>query len=214
MSSASSSDSEGSDSCLTSNSVAFASRDASLMVKKGARFILIIGPMTSGKSTETIKYVYKYSVHGSVVVINSVKDTRCGESIKTHDNREVPAIKVSDLHVDIQGCKDANLIVIDEGQFFDQKQLIAFVKALMDLGKKVLVSGLDGDSNQNAFLDLNLLVPLATEVIKLSAFCGMCKDETIASYTVCTGKKKGLIDVSAKYVPVCYYHCQHPIQNQ
>lgn len=178
----------------------------SMMAQKKATFTLVIGPMKSGKSSESIRNIKRHSTYGNVIVINSIHDTRCGESIRTHDGREVTAIKTKELTLNLADFKSAALIVIDEGQFFDQTELYIFVKSLMNLGKSILVSGLDGNSDQKAFLDLNLLGPLATSITKLSAFCERCKDGTQAYYSICISEKKENIDTEATYIPVCYYH--------
>ena len=85
------------------------------------KIIVIIGPMFSGKSTKLIeiinRYVYKKK---KVIMLKFHMDTRYSEKdiLVTHDNREYPAIPVSEIGPMMDTIKDYEVIGIDEGQFY------------------------------------------------------------------------------------------------
>ena len=81
---------------------------------------IIFGPMFSGKSTELIRRTKRLqSINNNVLVVNSLKDSRCADQIQTHDRKSIEAIKVDKLRelysLDLENYK---VIAIDEAQFF------------------------------------------------------------------------------------------------
>ena len=83
---------------------------------------IIMGNMFSGKTSELIRRLKRLRVIGKkIVVVNSAKDTRSpDEVLKTHDNVKFDCHKVYDLYdlMDKPGFDEADIIAIDEGQFF------------------------------------------------------------------------------------------------
>ena len=54
-----------------------------------------------------------------------------------------------------------------------------FVKISVEThNKKVVVIGLDGDSDVENFGQIHKLIPLCDDIIKLKALCSQCKDGT------------------------------------
>ena len=171
---------------------------------------IILGPMFSGKTTELIRS-YQKSFSKKKIIINHSSDIRYTNlpAITSHNLESLPAISIENL-ADI--LKDKKLLendefYIDEGQFHDH--LYDVVKELMKLGKKIVISGLDGDFNMNPFkgMDLLRLIPLANNgVIKLSANCYICNDP--ASYTkkLSGNSEQKEVGTNDKYQPTCYLH--------
>ena len=169
-----------------------------------------MGNMFSGKTSELIRRVKRHRVIGDqILVINSKKDSRNeGDVLQTHDMSTFDCVKTNNLLgiIDIKEYKDADLIAIDEVQFFDNVEI--FVKqALLD-DKHVIVAGLDGDFRQRVFGELLALVPLADDVTKLKALCMECMDGTLGPFTKRTVKndKQELIGESDVYKAVCRNH--------
>ncbi len=96
---------------------------------------------------------------------------------------------------------DADIIVIDEAQFFGP-DLVPFCQSAKDRGKVVIVSGLDMDYNRNPFGQMGDLMAIADTVTKLSAVCACGKD---ASYTKkISGDKLRQIEIGDQcYIPCC-----------
>jgi thymidine kinase len=182
--------------------------------ERSPQFILVIGPMESGKSAEAMRWASRYSKIGSVLIVTSTTDTKSKPgTIESRKGCRVPAYRVDKLASLNTNHKaeyeSASAIIVDEAQFFVAKDLLAFIETTLSHGKDILVSGLDSDAQQHAFLPLNDLIPLATKVKKLSAICHRCGNGTEASYTIDTQRSASKDNVRAGesgYVPVCYKH--------
>lgn len=171
---------------------------------------LIFGPMFSGKSTELIRRCQRLqSIGKKVIIINSTKDTRCGDMIQTHDKKEMIALKLDKL-IDLVDKKEFNeieVIAIDEAQFFEDLLDMA-KKFTFDYDKEVIICGLDGDFNQHKFGQIIDLIPLSTKVDKLSGYCGLCNNKTEGQFTIRTtdNNSQELIGDSDIYICVCKNH--------
>ena len=112
-----------------------------------------------------------------------------------------------------------DVIGIDEAQFF--VGLYDFVKILVDdKHKRVLVSGLDGDSTRQKWGEILDLIPLSDSSEKISATCEYCLQELKlinfkgnvdmikAPFTkrLVESKEQKLVGGKDLYVPVCRYH--------
>lgn len=95
----------------------------------------------------------------------------CEESLKT-------IMKLADAAIDVVG--------IDEVQFFPA-QTISVVCSLLDLGKRVIVAGLDLDFRGKPFGIMPALLALADEVAKLRAICMSCGNEANFSQRLING---------------------------
>lgn len=146
---------------------------------------IIMGNMFSGKTSELIRRLKRYRIIGkNIVVINSSKDTRSSdEMLKTHDGIEFPCLKVEHIsHCIIHDsfCR-ADIIAIDEAQFFSN--LKEFVEMCLFLNKSIILSGLDGDYKQRKFGEILDCIPMASDVMKLSALCMDCRNGTPGPFT-------------------------------
>lgn len=143
--------------------------------------------MFSGKSTELIRRARRFqSIGKRVLIINSLKDTRCQDTIQTHDGKTLDATKMKALKLPSEFpdvYQGIEVVIIDEGQFFDN--LEPFVhdiqKACPDV--HVIVGGLDGDYQQKKFGHILDLIPMADTLIKLTGLCMFCQEATPAPFT-------------------------------
>lgn len=178
------------------------------------RISLLLGCMFAQKTTELLRRVRRYkSIGYKVLVVNFIGDTRYGtECIASHDKEVEKAACVEKLksvdHLVRSG--QYNVIAIDEGQFFTD--LHEFVTAWADeLDVHIVISGLDGTSERTAFGDMLRLIPHAEEVERLSAFCAVCRDGTVATFSKYFGEQpkdeNGVaIGGAEAYRPVCRKH--------
>jgi thymidine kinase len=132
---------------------------------------LILGPMFSGKTTQIIQHYKSYTYIGKkIVVINYADDKRYHDSLlSTHDQIMIPCVlvkKLSDILED-ENIKTADVILINEGQFFEDifEVTMDFVETQ---NKKVYICGLDGDFQRNKFGKLLDLIPYCDKITKLS----------------------------------------------
>jgi len=167
--------------------------------------------MFAQKTTELLRRIRRSKAIGhKVLVINYIGDTRYGtHQIASHDIDRCDALCVKQLaEADALVRSGAHpLVVIDEGQFY--QDLFPTVKQWADeLPINLVVAGLDGDSNRNPFGDMLRLLPLAEEVVRLSALCGICKDATEAHFTKAIAPKNEQVVIGNGdlYVPVCREH--------
>ena len=110
----------------------------------------IVGAMFAGKTTELLRHR-----RGKTLILNHEKDTRTGDSVRTHDGVVIPAVKCSEIKVD--GAYDT--VLIDEGQFFES------LDGVETLAPTVVVAGLSGDYLRRPFGRLLDLIPKASKVI-------------------------------------------------
>ncbi len=167
----------------------------------GSYLKVIIGPMFSSKSSSLLSEINRYKyITDKILVINSVLDKQRHDDMeineqglgvmKTHDNKTFPAIMLKNL----QELKTnrffnskyeyADIIVIDEGQFYDD--LYDFLHTELHNirhSKKFIVAGLSSDFNMLSIGQIIQIIPMADDIIKLSALCVYCKDGTPASFT-------------------------------
>jgi thymidine kinase len=170
---------------------------------------LIIGCMFAQKTTELLRQVRRYeSIGYKVKVVNYKEDTRYGENcISSHDIDQYPATcveKLADLEGQLGGM---DVLVIDEGQFFGD--LHECVTRWVDtLPLHVIVCGLDGDAERRPFGDILRLVPHAENVMRLSAYCAVCRDGTHAHFTRRTvaSEAQKAVGGADMYTPVCRRH--------
>ena len=171
------------------------------------RLEIIMGNMFSGKSTELMRRLRRHQAIGTpILVINSAKDVRSEDGVlQTHDKFTLGCIKTNSLEtVDVPA--HVKVVGVDECQFFTG--LRDFVESCLDRGIHVILAGLDGDFMQQTFGELLSLVPLADQVIKLTALCMECLDGTPGPFTKRTveSKEQELVGAAECYKAVCRRH--------
>ena len=167
---------------------------------------IIIGGMFSGKTSEMIRRLKRYQIiNKKILVINSSVDTRSqNEELMTHDGVTMSCIKMKEFQFDT--IQEYDVVAIDEAQFFTN--LVQFVQFCLTQNKNVLVTGLDGDFNQNVFGEILLLIPICDDVTKIKALCMECHDGTLGPFSKrITGDKcQELVGHSNIYKASCRKH--------
>jgi len=173
---------------------------------------LVLGCMYAGKTTRLVE-IYKQCKFCNipVSVINHSIDNRYDDNLlSTHDKIMIPCIKTQRLS-DIWGSSDfilnielqqSDVIIINEGQFFDDLYDIVF--SMLKCGKKIYVGGLDGDFERRRFGQILELIPLCDKVTKLTSLCSLCKNGTpgIFSKRISLETEQTVVG-SDNYIPVC-----------
>ena len=171
---------------------------------------IVIGPMFSGKSTELLRIYNKYKTKYKILVINHKTDNRYGQNnIYTHNKDSCDCISFLDLFeyykfFDDEYKKQFDVILIDEGQFFDD--LYDYCKDMVDKEKKIVyVFGLSGDFKRKSFGEILDLVPIADNIIHLKSICYSCNDVKDASFTMRKTSNKEQVSVGGEgeYIAVC-----------
>lgn len=165
---------------------------------------LFIGPMFSGKTSRLID-IYKQCKFCNipVVVINHALDTRYDDLLlSNHDKIMIPCVQTNNLMSTYEQLKDANVYLINEGQFFED--LYEYVSYLLEKGKKVYVCGLDGDFERKKFGQILDLIPRCDKVTKLTSLCSICKNGEPGIFSMrLTNEKCQTLVGSDNYIPVC-----------
>ena len=141
----------------------------------GYSFELITGPMSCGKTEELLRRVRRCIIaKKKVVVISPDVDTRTkGDYIESRSGLWLDAIKVKHSIQIMSFVKDAQVVAIDELQFF-YSNIVKVVTQLMNDGKKVIGTGLELDFKAEPFGSMPDLMCIATKVDKLHAVCMKC----------------------------------------
>lgn len=160
-----------------------------------AGFLTVIaGPMASEKSGELIqrcKKAEKYQ-HKNVVIFKPVIDnrfstnevvSRIGLRAKCYN---LPVCNI-DLHVYDALLWDADIVAIDEIQFFDES-IVKAVKILLKKKKHVIACGLNMDYLGRPFGHIGTLLALADEVVQKYAYCAVCGRPAIHTQRLRNGK--------------------------
>lgn len=175
---------------------------------------IVLGPMFSGKSSYALSYIRRQKAIGrNVLAVKPRIDSRYSseEEIVTHNQDKVPCV-IWDSDVNITPNRfmlQADCIVIEEAQFF--KGLSVFCEYMIQMGKHLVLVGLDGDAHRAPFREILECIPWANKVTKLSALCRRCKDGTDAPYTRYkenANQSGSQVDVGGddKYEAVCLRH--------
>ena len=168
---------------------------------------VIVGPMFSGKTSYLID-VYKNHQGSSqtLKVINYSLDTRYdSEMLSSHDLVKIPCCFTASLENEYESCKESDIILINEGQFFPD--LKKYVFALVEEHHKtVYICGLDSDFQRNKFGELLDLIPYSNKITKLNARCE-CGGDAIFSHRIVDSTDQVLIG-STNYQPLCR-ECYH-----
>ena len=155
-------------------------------------------------SSQLIHEMSKYCGIGEkVFCINSIKDVRNpGNVITTHDNMTIKCCKVDRL-TNATIPYNTTVVGIDEAQFFED--LLPFVTDTLKKGMRVVVAGLDGDSNQKKFGNILDLIPLADTYTKKYALCHYCQNGTPGVFThrIVNDDSQILIGSKNEYVSLC-----------
>lgn len=175
---------------------------------------LIIGPMKAGKTSSIISVCNKFNaINKKILIINHTLDiqrTNKDNVVKTHDNQFMKALSTNSLIklIDIQEYKEAEIIIIDESQFFND--LIVFFEDQIKYNENKIfyIYGLSGDVKQQKIGYILDLIPIADSITHLKAFCSICKDCTPAPFTkIDSDVRINQIFISNEhYFPVCRKH--------
>ena len=173
---------------------------------------LIIGPMFSGKTTELIERVRRYRVvdRNCLVVQKSWSDRHNQpKKLISHDLANllegIDIAKIEHLEeVKKLNYEQREVIAIDEGQFFED--LAEKSETFANDGKVVIISGLSGTFQREAFRGIIDLVPKAEEVSLLNAICVECGEPAHFSKRIVNSSEVVVIGGAEAYKAVCREH--------
>ena len=165
----------------------------------------IAGSMFSGKSEELIRRLNRARIaRQKVQVFKPQIDARYSiEHIASHSGQKHDSVPVSNTaEMMSQIAEDTQVVGIDEGQFFDM-EIVAAVNRLAEIGKRVIVAGLDQDYTGRPFERMPQLLSVAEFITKTHAICVKCGGT--ANYSQRTVESEARVEVGAadKYEARC-----------
>jgi thymidine kinase len=167
---------------------------------------VVLGCMFSGKTSRLVTLYHQYTQCGvAACVINHSSDDRYGQGdMSTHDGKRVPctrAAKLAGLEASAP-IAQARVLLVNEGQFFED--VVEWVEERVERDHKIVfVCGLDGDYTRGKFGQWLDLIPLADEVVKLSALCAFCKSHPAIFSRRLTSDVRQVLIGTDQYAPVC-----------
>ncbi len=166
---------------------------------------VIAGAMFSGKSEELIRRLNRARIARQKVQVfkpgidaRYSKEEIASHSGQTHDS--VPVTTTAEMMSQIRA--ETEVVGIDEGQFFDM-EIVDAVNKLAEMGKRVIVAGLDQDYTGRPFEPMPQLLSIAEYITKTHAICVRCGGT--ANYSQRTVESDARVEVGAadKYEARC-----------
>jgi thymidine kinase len=175
---------------------------------------LIFGPMWSGKTSSLQRLYKRYQIiDKKILLIKPAFDTRYSDNeVCTHDQHKITSINVGKNEL-ANISSEYDVYFIDEGHFFDAKEIHDFCKKCLTYQKHCVISLLNGNYKLEEMNVLSVLLPLATSSEHLNAICMRCK-RNLAYYTIRTTNETDnfILGSQDKYECVCagchpQFHC-------
>jgi thymidine kinase len=170
---------------------------------------VISGSMFSGKTEELIRRLKRAKIANlKVAIFKPAVDVRFDkDTVVSHDSNAIHSTPVENSQAILPLATDADIVGIDEGQFFDDG-ITAVCQALALQGIRVIVAGLDMDYKGNPFGPMPKLLAIADFITKLHAICVRCGNLASMSYRKSANEDQILLGQQDIYEPrcrKCYY---------
>jgi thymidine kinase len=94
------------------------------------------------------------------------------------------------------------VIGIDEGQFFDL-ELVSICNKMADMGKRVIVAGLDQDFRGRPFDPMPQLLSIAEYITKTLAICVRCGSPANRTQRMVEGSERFMVGAGGTYEARC-----------
>ncbi len=145
------------------------------MPKETGWIEVIAGCMFSGKTEELIRRLRRAKIAKQTVKIFKprIDDRYSSTDIVSHSEQSLPSILIDDIKDIFNFSGDAEVIGIDEAQFFDAG-IVDVCNELANRGKRVIVAGLDQDYRGVPFDPMPQLLAVAEYITKTLAICVVC----------------------------------------
>lgn len=165
---------------------------------------VICGSMFSGKTEELLRRLRRAIIaHQKVAIFKPATDERYRkDEVVSHDENSIQSTSVDHSEAILHSGIEAQVIGIDEAQFFDDG-LPEVCQKLALRGIRVIVSGLDMDFRGEPFGPMPQMLAVAEYVTKLHAICTHCGSLATHSYRLTDDETTVLLGEKDKYEPRC-----------
>ena len=165
---------------------------------------VIVGCMFSGKTEELIRRIRRAQIARQKVAIFKPKiDTRySNDHIVSHSEAKLLSTVVESSDEILARAQDAQVVGIDEGQFFDQR-IVDVAEELANKGKRVIIAGLDQDYRGKPFEPMPQLLAVAEYITKTLAICVVCGNPADRTQRITPGVERVLVGAKEAYEARC-----------
>ena len=180
------------------------------MLRRG-HLEVICGPMFSGKSEELIRRLRRvqYANQRLQIFKPKIDDRYEKTQIVSHSDMKLPAVVVeSSSEIWEKLDERADVVGIDEVQFFDEG-VVNLCQRLANMGKRVIVAGLDQDYRGEPFEPVPQLMAVAEYVTKTLAMCIQCGAPASRSQRLDGTGERVAVGAKGMYEARCR-HCYEP----
>jgi thymidine kinase len=170
---------------------------------------VICGSMFSGKTEELIRRLKRAKIANlRTEIFKPSIDVRYDEqNVVSHDANIISSTPIGNSQEILLYAQDADVIGIDEAQFFDG-EIMHVAETLAARGIRVVIAGLDMDFTGKPFGPMPHLMAIADFVTKLHAICVKCGSMASISYRTVVAAQQVLLGEKDSYEPrcrKCYY---------
>ncbi|MDT3696282.1 MAG: thymidine kinase [Ignavibacterium sp.] len=164
----------------------------------------ITGCMFSGKTEELIRRLRRAKIaRQKVIIFKPQIDTRySNNAIVSHSEQSLPSITIKDINEIFDFVEDAQVIGIDEAQFFSN-DLLDVCNKLADKGKRVIVAGLDMDYKGIPFDPMPQILSIAEYITKSLAICVVCGNPADRTQRKTTSPERVIVGAADVYEARC-----------
>lgn len=165
---------------------------------------VVTGCMFSGKTEELIRRIRRATIaNQKVLIFKPQKDDRYSDvEVVSHDSNAISSIPVAHCRDIIVKVEDAEVVGIDEAQFFSM-DLVKVCEQLALNGVRVVIAGLDLDYRGVPFGPMPHLMAIAEYVTKVHAICPHCGNLATHSYRLVDDSNVVLLGEKEAYEPRC-----------
>jgi len=165
---------------------------------------IITGSMFSGKTEELIRRLKRARIANQKVEVFKPKiDSRYSSlEVISHDENSVQSIVIDKSEEILLHTGNAEVIGIDEAQFFD-KNLTEVCNKIANKGIRVIVAGLDMDYLGKSFGPIPDLLASAEYITKVHAVCVRCGNLAQYTHRKTSNSKRILLGEKNIYEPLC-----------
>lgn len=165
---------------------------------------VICGSMFSGKTEELIRRIKRAKIaNQNIKIFKPQMDQRYHKvNIVSHDENAISSIPVVHSKDILAAAGKADVVGIDEAQFFDE-ELSSVCDKLALSGIRVIIAGLDMDFQGNPFGPMPDLLAKADYITKLHAICVCCGNIASFSYRKTADKERLMLGELDLYEPRC-----------
>ena len=166
---------------------------------------VIVGPMFSGKSEELIRRLRRAEIGKQrVQIFKPVIDQRYSKNgIVSHSGLEIPSELVTKGSEILEKVAPRTEVVgIDEAQFLGET-IVADCARLAEMGKRVIVTGLDTDFMGRPFEPMPRLLAVAEEITKLLAICMRCGNPAVHTQRLVASDELIVVGAGGMYEARC-----------